>query len=580
MTISATNLLLIESNPSDAKLIQDALRDDATVFRLVWVTSLAAALIHLDKNPIEVILLDLELPDGKGLDVFDKVIAAASNALILVLSVASNEELMRAAMKRGAHDYFAKGHIDAHWLPRALNYILDRKVSRTALHDSEVRFRAMSDASPLGIFVSDVQGNCIYTNAAYHTISGQMLEETLGTNWTSAIHPDDRLQAISEWGNAVRSQAPFVTEVRFLRKDKSVIWTRLNAAAIRDGSDNKKSRGYVQIVEDISDRKSIEVILRVSEETVFEQHERAQVTLNSIGDGVLTTNLTGKVSYLNRVAEVMTGWPLEDALGLPLEDVFALIDADTRKPFVNPADDALESNTTVKLPTNLLLVRRDGSEAPIEDSIAPIHNRIGEVTGAVIVFHDVSEARAMAQKMLHMAQHDFLTGLANRALITERLTRAIGLAKRKKKQLALLFIDLDNFKQINDSLGHAVGDKLLQSVAKRLQEVVRTTDTVCRQGGDEFVVLLTEIERSNDAAQVAEKLIAAFALPHVIHECELQITLSIGVSVYPDDCNNVEMAFQHADEAMYQAKKAGRNNYQFFSANGVAARTLSEIKKS
>jgi diguanylate cyclase (GGDEF)-like protein len=143
-----------------------------------------------------------------------------------------------------------------------------------------------------------------------------------------------------------------------------------------------------------------------------------------------------------------------------------------------------------------------------------------------------------------------------------------------------LFIDLDNFKHINDSLGHAVGDKLLQSVAKRLQEVVRTTDTVCRQGGDEFVVLLTEIEQRNDAAQVAEKLIAAFALPHIVHECELQITLSIGVSVYPDDCKDVEAAFQHADEAMYQAKKMGRNNYQFFNEDHRKFQPLSIIGAS
>jgi diguanylate cyclase (GGDEF)-like protein/PAS domain S-box-containing protein len=564
MIISANNLLLIESNPADARLIKDALRNEEAVFRVVWVASLAEALTYLAKNPIEIILLDLLLPDGNGLDAFDKVIAAAPEALILVLSAASDDKLMRAAMKRGAHDYFAKGHIDAHWLPRALNYILERKVSRTALHDSDERFRAMSDASPLGIFVSDAQGNCIYTNAAYHTISGQTLEETLGTNWTGAIHPEDRLQAISAWGDAVRSQTPFVAEVRFLRKDKSVIWTRLNAAAIRASSEGKKSQGYVQIVEDISDRKAIELILRVSEETVFEQQERAQVTLNSIGDGVLTTNLAGKVCYLNRVAETMTGWSIKDALGLPLEDVFTLIDADTRKPFVNPENSALESDITVKLPTNLLLVRRDGTESPIEDSIAPIHNRNNEVTGAVIVFHDVSETRAMAQKMLHMAQHDFLTGLANRALLTERLTRAVGLAQRKKKQVALLFVDLDNFKQINDSLGHAIGDKLLQSVAKRMTEVVRATDTVCRQGGDEFVVLLTEIEQCRDAAQVAEKLIAAFTLPHIIHECELDVTLSIGVSVYPDDGKDAESLFQHADAAMYCAKTCGRNNYQFF----------------
>lgn len=580
MMISATHLLLIESNPADAKLIKDALRNDSAKFIVEWVTSLAEALTHLAKNPVEVILLDLALPDGKGLDAFDKVMLAAPDTLILVLSAATDEELMRAAMKRGAHDYFAKGHIDAHWLPRALNYILERKVSHSALRDSDERFRAMSDASPLGIFVSDAQGNCIYTNAAYHTISGQTLEETLGTNWTSAIHPDDRMKAISEWGDAVRSHAPFVAEVRFLRKDKSMLWTRLNAAMIHADNSKEKSLGYVQIVEDISERKTIEKILRVAEETVFEQQERAQVTLNSIGDGVLTTNLAGKVSYLNRVAETMTGWPLKDALGLPLEKVFTLIDADTRKPFVSPQNAAVTTNTTVKLPANLLLVRRDGTESPIEDSIAPIHNRNNEVAGAVIVFHDVSETRAMAKKMLHMAQHDFLTGLANRALITERLTRALGLAQRKKKQVALLFIDLDNFKHINDSLGHAVGDKLLQSVAKRLQDVVRATDTVCRQGGDEFVVLLTEIEQRNDAAQVAEKLIAAFALPHIIHECELQITLSIGVSVYPDDCKDVEEAFQHADEAMYQAKKVGRNNYQFFSAEHSKFQPLTIIKAS
>lgn len=567
MMISATHLLLIESNPADARLIKEALRNDGTAFIVEWVTSLAEAVKYLIKKPVDIILLDLLLPDGKGLDAFDQVIAAAPDALILVLSAASDDKLMHAAMKRGAHDYFAKGHIDAHWLPRALNYVLERKVSRTALRDSDERFRAMSDASPLGIFVSDAQGNCIYTNAAYHAISGLTLEETLGTNWTSAIHPEDRLNAISEWGNAVRSQTPFIAEVRFLRKDKTVIWTRLNAAAIRPGNTEKKSQGYVQIVEDISDRKSMELILRVAEEAAFEQHERAQVTLNSIGDGVLTTNMAGIVCYLNPVAETMTGWALNDALGLPVEKVFTLIDAETRKTPESPITRVLLSDSAVTLPTNCLLIRRDGTECPIEDSVAPIHNRNNDATGTVIVFHDVSETRAMAKKILHMAQHDFLTGLANRALITERLTRALGLAQRNKKQVALLFIDLDNFKCINDSLGHAVGDSLLQSVAKRLQEVVRTTDTVCRQGGDEFVILLTEIEQRHDAAQVAEKLIAAFALPHAIHEYEMHITLSIGISVYPDDCKTVEDAFQHADEAMYQAKKMGRNNYQFFSGD-------------
>lgn len=565
MKSSATHLLLIESDPADAKVIKDALHDDSAAFVVEWVKSLAEALEYLAKNPIEVVLLDLALPDGKGLGAFDKVIAAAPDALILVLSSASDDELRRAAMERGAHDYFAKGHIDAHWLPRALNYILERKESRSALSESEERFQVMSDASPLGIFLSDAQGDCIYTNAAYHTISGQTLDETLGTNWTEAIHPDDRQQAVKEWHAAVNKREPFLAEVRFVRSDNTMVWTRLNAAAINSKA-NKKAQGYVQIVEDISDRKAIETILRVSEDALFDQQERAQVTLNSIGDAVLTTNLAGKISYLNRTAETMTGWSLKEALGLPLEDVFKVIDADSRQPPPNPVRRALKANKTIKLPSNCLLVRRDGAETPIEDSIAPIRNRLGAISGAVIVFHDVSDARAMAKKILHMAQHDVLTGLANRTLLTERLTRALGLAKRKQKKIGLLFIDIDNFKNINDSRGHAVGDRLLQIIARRLESVVRVTDTVCRQGGDEFVVLLTEIEHSEDAAHVADKMIAAFAAPQQIHEQPIAVTLSIGISLYPNDGSNVDALFQRADSAMYRAKMCGRNNYQFYSS--------------
>jgi diguanylate cyclase (GGDEF)-like protein len=172
----------------------------------------------------------------------------------------------------------------------------------------------------------------------------------------------------------------------------------------------------------------------------------------------------------------------------------------------------------------------------------------------------------MAQKMTHLAQHDFLTGLPNRALLTERLAHAIGLAGRHRKQVGLLFLDLDDFKHINDSLGHAIGDQLLQSVAQRLVTCVRGTDMVCRQGGDEFVILLAEIEQPQDAAHIAQKLLDAFVTPHLIGESELHVTLSIGISVYPDDGDNVDSVMQNADTAMFHAKAIGRNNYQFFRA--------------
>ena len=312
--------------------------------------------------------------------------------------------------------------------------------------------------------------------------------------------------------------------------------------------------------------RSIEGVLQAAEEALFEAKERAQVTLNSIGDAVLTTDLQGNVTYLNTVAEAMTGWSHQEALGRPLAEVFKIIDGTTH-PAANPAQRAIDEDRMVGLATDRVLVSRDGFESAIEDSSAPIHNREGQVTGVVIVFHDVSQSRAMAVKMSYLAQHDFLTGLPNRVMLTERLSQAIGLAHRHRKQVALLFLDLDYFKHINDSLGHAIGDQLLQSVAARLTACVRSTDTVCRQGGDEFVILLAEIEQLQDVAHVAEKLLATLAVPQHIGGHELHVTLSIGISIYPDDGDDVDTVMQNADTAMYHAKASGRNNYQFFRAD-------------
>jgi len=562
MIDAPTTVLLVEDEPADARLIQAGLAGAGDgAFRVEWVTRLADALERLGRAGIDVVMLDLTLPDGQGLGVFDQVIEAAPDALVLILSLACDEAVARLAVQRGAHDYLLKGHVDPHLLSRTLRYVMECKAARDALQSSETRFRAMSDASPLGIFVSDAEGACVYTNTAYQRISGLSFEQTLGTSWSMAIHPEDRQRVLADWHAAAHSDAPLRTEFRFQREDGSVVWTRVNSAAMRNGM---HSHGHVQTVEDITERKSTEFGLQVAEEALFEEKERAQVTLNSIGDAVLTTDLLGNVTYLNLVGETMTGWSSEDALGRPLAEVFRIIDGTTRQAAANPAQRALAEDRTVGLAADCVLIRRDGFESAIEDSAAPIHNRDGQVAGAVIVFHDVSQSRAMTQKMTHLAQHDFLTGLPNRGLLTERICQSIGLGNRHGKQVALLFLDLDDFKHINDSLGHAIGDQLLQSVADRLVACVRNTDMVCRQGGDEFVILLAEIEQPQDAALVAETLLAAFVAPHNISGQELHVTVSIGISVYPDDGGNVETVMQNADTAMFHAKANGRNNYQFF----------------
>jgi diguanylate cyclase (GGDEF)-like protein/PAS domain S-box-containing protein len=302
----------------------------------------------------------------------------------------------------------------------------------------------------------------------------------------------------------------------------------------------------------------------VRDQTLFSDKERAQVTLNSIGDAVLSTDSSWRITFLNPVAETLTGWTYADASGHQLTEVFRVIDATTREPIVPYLEFEVEKGNTVILPPNCLLVPRDGHEIPIEDSAAPIHDRGGGVIGLVVVFHDVSEAQAMVHRMTHLAEHDILTSLPNRGLLDDRLEQGIALARRHSRRLAVLFIDLDHFKHINDSLGHLIGDQLLRAVALRITPCVRGSDTVSRQGGDEFIVLLSEISQAEDAALIADKIRLAVLEPYTIANHLLQLTASIGVSVYPEDGADPESLIQCADTAMYHAKEKGRNRNQFF----------------
>jgi diguanylate cyclase (GGDEF)-like protein/PAS domain S-box-containing protein len=306
-------------------------------------------------------------------------------------------------------------------------------------------------------------------------------------------------------------------------------------------------------------------------EALFEERERAQVTLKSIGDAVVSIDARGHVTYLNIVAETMTGWSRDEAAGHSVEEVLRIVDVTTRQIVPNPMALAIRENKTVDLKANCVLIRRDGVETGIEESAAPIHDRQGQVTGAVMVFHDVSMARALSLKMYHLAQHDGLTDLPNRMLLDDRLAQAITLCHRNQQKLAVLFLDLDRFKHINDTLGHDFGDRVLRNAAQRLLQCVRSSDTVSRQGGDEFVIVLSEIAHSQDAEGCAAKILSALSAPVRIDEHDLYITASIGIATYPDDGNDAETLLKHADLAMYHAKANGFNTFQFFEP-GMNAR--------
>ena len=303
-----------------------------------------------------------------------------------------------------------------------------------------------------------------------------------------------------------------------------------------------------------------------AEAELYLEKERAQVTLASIGDGVMRADVAGHVTFLNRAGTELTGWPGEEAVGKPLGDVFTLIDATTRRPIVQRMQDAVAQGELMPLPETAVLVRRDGQEVPIEDTMAPIRDKDGNFTGAVNVFRDVSEAREAARRLRHVAHHDPLTSLPNRVLLDDRVNRAIALADRHESKVAMLYLDLDGFKLINDTQGHGVGDKLLQSVTERLLTCVRDCDTVSRMGGDEFVVLLPEIRHAEDAATTARRILQSIGAPHTVDQLELMVSASIGISVYPDDARSAGKLMANADGAMYEAKSSGRSRYVFYPA--------------
>jgi diguanylate cyclase (GGDEF)-like protein/PAS domain S-box-containing protein len=440
-------LLLVEDNPGDARLLREMLRDQGLPqIELANVERLAEAERHLAQRTVDLILLDLGLPDAHGLGAVRRAHAVAPRVPLVVLTSLDDEAMAAQALQEGAQDYLIKGQIDGRSLLRSLRYALERKSM---------------------------------------------------------------------------------------------------------------------------------------EEALFAEKERAQVTLNCIGDAVACTDIAGNITFLNLVAEKMMGWSLSEAAGRPMAEVLRILDATTREAIPNPMEMAIGENRIVHLPSNCILVRRDEFETPIEDSVAPIHDREGRATGAVIIFRDVSAARAMALQMTYSAQHDFLTGLPNRMLLNDRVNQAIVLAPRHHKTVAVLFLDLDGFKHINDSLGHPTGDKLLQSIAKRLVDCVRASDTVSRQGGDEFVVLLSEVAQPEDTAITARRILQAVAEAHSVDQHDLHVTTSIGVSVYPDDGQDAETLIKNADTAMYQAKENGRQSYQFFkSAMNVRAVERQSIEES
>lgn len=333
-------------------------------------------------------------------------------------------------------------------------------------------------------------------------------------------------------------------------------------------ADTQAVRGVFVQATDITERKRME-------NELFEEKELMRLTLESIGDAVLCTDANACVTYLNPVAERLTGWQAFSAAGQHIDKVAPLRVAGALATDASPLCQALALVRTLGPTPGIVLQRADGQRFDVEESASPIADSHGQVTGAVMVLHDVTESVAMAARLAHLAHYDALTDLPNRVLLKDRAHQALALARRAGHQVALLYFDLDGFKQINDTLGHDVGDLLLVEFTQRLSAVVRQSDTVCRQGGDEFIALLPALDSAEQACVVARKILAICAQPLQVQGRALQIGVSGGIALFPQHGETFDELARQADTAMYVAKRGGRMQFRLCGALGEEPQRVS-----
>lgn len=363
----------------------------------------------------------------------------------------------------------------------------------------------------------------------------------------------------------------FVGDVIILRRVKALVHTADEVAKgnlqARTGikySDEEISQLARAFDSMITSLQQHEAERNQSKAILFAEKERAQVTLESIADAVITTDKLGNIEYMNPVAEALTGWRNEEAQGLPSTRVFKILNGYTREPVANPVSVVLAQQTGVDLTNEAVLLSRDGTEYAVEDSAAPICDRDGEIIGVVLVFHDVSDSRELATQLSHQAAHDPLTGLYNRREFERRLGLALEALTLQSKQHSLLYLDLDQFKIVNDTCGHSAGDELLRQITALLQPLLRDSDTLARLGGDEFGALLENCSPES-AARIAEKLRQTICDFHfVCQEKIFPIGVSIGLVNFNNDALTLPDLLSAADAACYLAKDAGRNRVHIY----------------
>lgn len=424
------------------------------------------------------------------------------------------------------------------------------------LRDSEQRFRTLTQQLPVGIFMTDLQGQCRYVNERWCQMTGLSAEQTVGLPWMHALHPDDRDQVEKIWRQALDKGSEFVVDHRFKTPTGREVWMDTRAVPLRDRAGQIVY--YLGANTDIAELKRTEETLRASEARFRSYFELPLV-------GIALTGPDKRWMEVNNRLCEMLGYRRPQLLQLTWAELTYPEDLATDlAQFERVAGRRIEGYSVDKR-----FMRQDGSLLYASVSTRCVRRANGMVDYYVVVIQDISERKQAEEHIQHLAHYDVLTDLPNRTLLGDRLQQALLRAARDHSQVGVLLVDLDNFKRINDTLDHTVGDQLLREVGHRLQSCVRECDTISRQGGDEFAVVLPDLINNDEAPRVAERILGAMTEPYRFGDDDLHITCSIGISLYPRDGRSAEILLKNADSALYRAKDLGRNNYQFYQSGAT-----------
>jgi diguanylate cyclase (GGDEF)-like protein/PAS domain S-box-containing protein len=551
---SDISILYVEDEPETREMVSRVLAMQLRSLQLYTAENGEAGLALYREHRPDIVITDFNMPLMDGIRMGNEIKSLNPEAIIIAVTAHSDTSYLLDAIETGISNYVLKP-IDYDKLFEAIAKGIETVKMKRVVQEQNDYIRKLSravEASPCSVVITDGKGVIEYVNPKFTELTGYSSEEAIGQN--PRILKSNRVpsKTYEELWATITTGREWRGEFLNLKKNGELYWESASISPIFNDQD--AITHFVAVKEDITERKRAEKALRESEERFRNILENAPI-------GMSVMSLEGRFMLVNSSLCELVGYKKEELEKLTFQEITHPEDLE---PHLANVQRLLDGSIT-SFNMEKRYIRKDRQIVWAQLTSSVIRDSDGVPMYLVAQIEDISDRRRSQEQIHLMAYYDALTGLPNRRLLLDRLNHALAQARRYQRSMALLFLDLDNFKHVNDTMGHDIGDELLKVVAGRLQACVRAVDTVCRQGGDEFIIVLTEIAHLQGVAVVANKIIEAISEPISLQEKELRITTSIGIAVYSvAGTDDEKELMKKADSAMYEAKDKGGNGFMFY----------------